>query len=473
MAMLTTELISLLSIIIIILKFSLGQKFISWFMKGVKIFLPPNDKDYEIILEIKKDRSKNSQADAIVRTCEVKEYINVIKDENITEIESLVFFYLASFVNLLFVESTKIMQILNKKYILNEDGFEDDSTPNENILNVGTSFVLITLCYLLYTSIKTIFKGGYKSYEARLFYMNTIIFFIAGLIVLFFFDGVFNIDHQNICEVVNDRLEQIMIQADQTSQYKKFDYAKICNKKSLSGFYSLSIAILVASVARSSLRLSTFDDFLINASDKAQDIFKQAEDKKISVHTKRIQLISKLKLILNAFLLLLFIDPLFKNYLIEKKIMTEISFYMFIIFPAILTEFIFNTILTKYYASLFLNQNYYDMIEFCKNPDKGQLNYIRTKMDYLNKKFWEILLNLFNVMFSNLLLVLFFMNRSDVLSFILDGSKKNENFKFKTNFIETLIYFWILSITFGKAVFGNINTYYLKNFKSDRKVTFV
>jgi hypothetical protein len=476
MALLSIEIISLLITIVTIMRFNLNQKFTSWMLKGVKIFLPPSDKDYELIQEIKKDRNKNSQANAIVRTCDVHEYIKVIKDENISETDSVTFFYLVSVVNLIFIEGVKIFNFVFQKYFVNlsnseENKFEEDSFTAKNNLNVVTSFVIITIFYIFYTNIKIIFKGGYKSYEARIFYLNTIIFFITSFIILSFFESVFNINHINICETVNDRLEQIMIQADQSTGYRHLPDIVLCNKKSLNAFYAFFISIFIASVFRSSLRLATFDDFLINASEKANSIFKEVKDKKVQDETSRIQLISKLKQILNAFILLLFIDPLFKNYLTENKIISDLSFNLYIILPLILVEVAFNAYLTKFYSTLFLNQNYYDMVDFCKTADKNQLNLIRTKMDYLNKKFWEIYLHLFNIMFSSLVLVLFYFNRSDIFTVMFD--KKREEFKFKTNFIETLIFFGLFSVIFGKAVFGNLYTLYIKNFKNDRKVTFI
>lgn len=283
MALISIEIASLLISIVLIMRYNLNQKFTSWMLKGVKIFLPPSDKDFELIQELKKDKTKNSQANAIVRTCEVHEYIKVIKDENISETDSVTFFYMVSVLNLIFIEGVKIFNLVFQKYIVNlESEFkEEDSFVSKNNLNVVTSFVMITIFYIFYTNIKIIFKGAnnssksYNSYEARTFYLNLGIVFIASFTILSVFESVFGIDSANICETVNDRLEQIMIQADQATGYKQIPDLILCNKKSLNAFYSLIISICIASVFRSSLRLATFDDFLINASEKAQSIFKE------------------------------------------------------------------------------------------------------------------------------------------------------------------------------------------------------
>ena len=116
MAIITVELASILSTIFVIVKLKLNKKFITWILKGVTIYLPPIDKDYELICELKKDKTQNRKANAIVRVCQVEEYIELAKDENYDEIDLISIFYLSSIFNLIFIIFLKIFNSSHNFY---------------------------------------------------------------------------------------------------------------------------------------------------------------------------------------------------------------------------------------------------------------------------------------------------------------------------------------------------------------------
>lgn len=92
MDLVSFEVISLLLSIFLLVRFKLHQKFILWLFKSVKIYLPPNDKDYDMIIELRKNKNYVKGQGSIARICEMKEYFTLAKDDNMTEADILLFF---------------------------------------------------------------------------------------------------------------------------------------------------------------------------------------------------------------------------------------------------------------------------------------------------------------------------------------------------------------------------------------------
>lgn len=58
------EVFVILIVIIVLIKFKPSTKVIEWSLKGVKIYLPPSDKDYDMIIDVKK--SKEHSVNSII-----------------------------------------------------------------------------------------------------------------------------------------------------------------------------------------------------------------------------------------------------------------------------------------------------------------------------------------------------------------------------------------------------------------------
>lgn len=488
MGIVSFELASVLISVLAVMKFKLSQKFTIWLLKGVQIILPPNDKDYQLICDLKKGKIKNPQGNIILRTCQVKEYINVKKNENYYETDLMIFFCLTSFVNLIFIEFYKFFWFLYKYMYMNSPSVKVEESMNENLdsevisedfnsMNVSVSFVLITISYITYILFKNTFRNGYRSYDAKIFYILFIPLYFVSFGCLYYLDNinVFNIDYQHICEIVNNRINSITkhaINQQETSIYS--GNLHVCDNLVLYSFFSFVFSFTSSLLFNSTTRMAYFD-FTFHSSTASLENTYPGTASNIVKDMKKIQNYSKFRQILNTFIFLLVIDPLFKNYLIiESQYISEISYYLLIILPLLIAEAILGLILLRYHSTILLNDNYHMMIDFCINPDKNFLMYLRMKMEFINTKFWEVFLQLFLMVFLNSTLFILFLNRSDYASFVdnyfSSEAKSNlSNFKFQTNFLETSVYFIILAIIFAKAVFPNAYTFYLKNFSKNKK----
>ena len=454
------ELFSVLFTIMIIVKFKLNQKFILLLLKGVKIFLPPTDGDNELIKQLKKEKNnpQSQKAEALVRTCEVNEYVNCIKDDNYTEADVIVFFYLTTLLNLLIIELGKFSEIYYKQADADADVVKIND-PNGNTVNISASFALITVIYLIYTMFRSNFKMGYKSYDAKLFYSLHVGCFIFSMIFLSYFENILPIDYENICEIINERIDRISNKASENSEPKSISNMnfKLCSKPILKFLYSIVFSFVISLMYRSSTNLAEFENILLNLSSKNE------KNEKRVFNVGSISTIIKVKQLLNIFILFLLIDPLLKNLLVENTFVSDLIYHVLLLFPLIFIEMIFGFYCTKYYSELFLESNYYDMVTYCDNPGSESLQFLRKKMSKVNSIFWEIFIRIFYMNFMALLLFILFINRANAFSHFGD-----KDFKFRSNFFDSLVYFWILGIFLSKSVFYNGYMYYLKNYNKSK-----
>lgn len=453
MSFLSLELIWVILTISVIIYFQLIQRFIIWLLKQTKIYLPPTDKDFELIMQMKKDKGRSYPGNAIVRSCSVEEYIGAIKDENIAQSDIIIFFFMIVITNLILLQGWKIFNL-----VYQESDSEYTST------NIISSFVLMTIFYFVNISVKSNFKKGYLSYDAKIFYIFMVAFVAISFVCLTYFEEIFYFNNKMICDTVNSRINNIY---ETVKLENKFI---ICTKTSLDVFYSFIFGIVVSSLYRAITKLSIFDDLLINTTIKVENIFKQSLEKKLSNDYKFVQFTCKSKQILNITICLVLVDPLLKNIFTGNQIMSDLKFYLWIILPLILLEFGLNIYCLQFYATLYLNNNYYEMIDFCKTPEEKFLINLKVKMDYINKKFWEIFNHMLILMFTSVILFLFYVDSSDAIHKIYI---KKEKFHFKENFIETSVYFILLAFSFSKGIIGNVYSYYLKKFKNNTNIIYI
>ena len=148
-SLLSYEFITIVITILVVILFKLSRRFYITILSNTQLYLPPNDNDYKIILDLKKNKEKGN---AVVRSCDIKEYIEKSNDNNILEFELIIFFYVVCFISLIVVEVLKYFELSS-----------DDET-------IVSSFCCITILYILYSLYRNTFKYGYRSYHAKIFY---------------------------------------------------------------------------------------------------------------------------------------------------------------------------------------------------------------------------------------------------------------------------------------------------------------
>ena len=150
---------------------------------------------------------------------------------------------------------------------------------------------------------------------------------------------------------------------------------------------------------------------------------------------------------------------------IEKKYISDISYHLFFILPIIFFEMILGFYCVRCYAESFLESNYYDTLSYCENPTTEGLIILRKKIPKVNTMFWEIFIRIFYMTFISFLLFILYMNRANAIFHIND-----ENFKFRTNFLDSLLYIWLLGTYAAKGIFYNSYLYYLQNYNRNKPI---
>jgi hypothetical protein len=424
------EFISLIVTIAIIMVTKLHKRLICFVLRTTKISLPPRDKDLELIRELKKQ--KDYKATGLVRSCTVMEYLEAIKDENIMDLDLIVFFYTACFLNILTIEIYKFI-IGHKAYSEKiEQGVTDDT--------VTSSFTFITIIYILYVQYKQTFSKGFRSWDAKLFYGLFVIFIgLFGLMYYFNFDQyIVSIDYSKTCSFLNNRYEKVLTEAGTIKDHV------FCTTTSLKVFYTIVNATIMAFLFRPCCRISYFDNIIISEEKTFEE---QSSLKSMSI-------LCKLKVIITAFLLFVFINALFKNQILKTFSITDYDYKLYIIPLFLLLEVSTNFFLIKYYSNLFHLRNYYEMIDFCNNPVDKALPFLKHRMSNNNIFFWECFINIFDLTFLPSILYLFYINRSGLL---FDNKPEMDTF------LESFSYLFLTVLVIAKSIFSTGYLIYLQN----------
>jgi hypothetical protein len=425
------EFITLITSIVVIMLFKLHKKLINFTLSSTKIFLPPNTQDFELIKNIKKD--KNSQASGIMRTCSVMEFIENVKDDNVMDIDLITFFYLTCSLNIIAVEVYKLFigpAAYSEKL---EKGSADET--------VTSSFAFITIIYINFVFYKQTFNKGFTTYSAKVFYAFFLLFLVlTGLLYYFSFDKyIIDINYNSICEFLNNRYEKVLSEAGSSRDHI------LCNEISMKVFYSIIFSMTMAFLFRPCCRIGYLDNIMISEDSLG------AEQSSV----KWLSLLCKFKVIITAFLPFAFINSLFKDQILQSfPIISDYSYKIVIIPSLLFIEFLVNAFLLNYYSNIFNLRNYYEMLEFCKNPDEKILPYLKYKISTNNSFFWELFSNIFNLSFLPVLIYLYFVNRSNLL------------FEYKAEIntlLESFSYLFLTTLVLAKSVFSTGYMVYLQN----------
>jgi hypothetical protein len=312
----SVEFITLILSIAVIMVFKLHKRLICLILSTTKIFLPPNQKDFEIIKDLKKQ--KDNKASGIMRTCSVMEYLEGIKDDNTMDIDLIVFFYCACFMNLLCVEVYK--------FIIGFTTYNERLTQGVSDDTVTSSFAFITIIYVLFNLYKQTFSKGYWTYNAKVFYSLFLVFNLGISLVYYLgYDKyIVTINYEKICDFLNNRYEKVLTEAGTDKDHV------LCTNPSLKAFYTIILSSIMAYLFRPCCRVSYFDNIIISE--------EQTFEEKSNLRS--MTLLSKAKVIITAFLFFLFVNNLFKNQIFGNSF--EYEFKLFVIPGVLICEFFVN-----------------------------------------------------------------------------------------------------------------------------------
>lgn len=352
----------------------------------------------------------------------------------------VMFFYLTSLISLITVEFRKLLPF----------GKDED-------VNIVSSFVFVSVTYAFFLIFQRNLKNGNLGYDAKVLYSIFLLTFSAIFLILSKYKAEFvKFDTDAICETLNDRFEKIATASQAEGMLS------LCNETSLALFYAFIFSFCLANLYRYNTRVAYFDNLLVSAADRAETINRSL------TNVNSIKYTCKVKQVLTVFMLLACLDPLLKIPLVEDNIISELNFTILVLFPLVLSVFVLDFILMRYQSSLFLNDNYYTMLEFCSQPNKERLPALRSRISYMNTKFWEIYENLAHMAILPLLLFLYFINRSDSLSTLT-----SEQPKFYHSFMEVMAYFMLLAVIISKSVFSLCYSFYLQNFSQEKSFLYI
>ena len=296
---------------------------------------------------------------------------------DISDLELFIYFTFISFFTIIVLEFGKFF---NYEY---------------NEINLASSFALITITYLINSQLKKVFKNGYMSFDAKTIYLVFIFSFLLSLLFLSYNNENFlNLNYKNMCVLIDSRIEKIY-------NFNNVSYSSSCNSSILNLFFSFCLAITISSFYFTSVRTGHIDTIVMKTFEKLN---------------YRTGIVIKIKQILNIFILICLINPLFKNYLLDYGQVNDMLFYQILLPILVILELILSLVSLKYQSYVYLEQNYLELMEY--NPQSSNYQLLKTKIIYINDKFWILISEFIYFSYLPLLLYLFFINRSGSTVFL-------------------------------------------------------
>lgn len=438
-----TEVLFVLVAFLLFYKFNLNKTFISKLFKGILIYLPLTDQDFEKLIEIKK--SKTEKAKGMIRSCAMDEFTQKTKDPNFFNFNFIVTFFLCNiFVVILNEVKNFILVMVNIKELDADFSF-----------NIIASFSFVTFILFVYMYLNDIFKYSFWNYDSKAFYASFIISSVVFYVIELLQPDALGMNLESVNKIVNDRFEKI---TEKASSHYQMTLSSTENRLRI--FYAIIFGLFIGILFKSSMRLAYFDNFLMMT---------EAKDIKIdkSFNSKRIAFIVKIKLLLNIFILFSLIDTLVKSPL--KFIFGKyyLLVYIAMIIISIAVELCLGIYILWYNSFFFHLQVYTQVVSFSSTGNKNNLFSHRYIVNETNSRFWSITLHLFSLIFYPLLLSVILYSRSQLPQYLYERISFKEvytikNIEFKVYFFENLIYVITLAFAFTKGVISNANVFYMK-----------
>ena len=418
----------------------------------------------------------------VFRKCDISEYISHVREESFIDSELLIYFYQTSFLSLFLIE-------IKKFFIIEED------------LNVSSYFAFITIFYIIgkmHSSFTdpSIAKKDYKTYVLCFLIVFSTSFIINNFDLLqklgveFQF---FKIHHNEIMKIVDDRIFRIL---DTTENQDKANEISKYSSNFIIFLYFAIFSFAFSVNFNNAKKEAILDDVLITNVNKNSNLLKYStqnqnveklkQEESIKMKHKKdtdcnqdsneinnfeievneneneskilegVANICKFKIILRIILAILLFDQLFKNFLIENKMISEITFRVFILPIFIIMDSILSSICMRYHCMNYLLGNYFFMLEAVEDPKRLNLDVIRSHCTSSLKSFWKFFSNLFINSFLPLLIYFSFLNRSDIYYKIKTEQNVNyENFSFFTGFLEAVLYLTFSGFILARCFISN------------------
>ena len=408
------ELLINLVLVSLIFIFQIPKRILCLILNKISIYLPFNNSDLETIKKLKHEKNKES---GIVRSCNLNEYISILKDDDnifsskaYSRIDMFLYFY-----------SCIIIILLTKPFFLKDD-----------LTNMINGFGIFFIFYSLYVSLCYIIQEKNKIK----FTIGIIISFIIYMMISIYYKEFWSIDEKEVIENIKETLsafhrKEIFKDSNVTNNNSPF-YFKHVNPLNLNFFFGIIFSIFLSILYIMTEDTYYFDVILINASK--------------GTHNSQLKLIENLtkgKIILNFFLLFALIQPLFKGYFPNL----ELKIYLIIILFTAFLELMFNT-QSIWYDTFKIEQNNYELsLQFCKTNEseiKKKLPSLKRSIMAINKTLIDYLYKLIFLSFTpSLLTVLYLYNT-------LYGKNKINKL-----FIQCFVYIILISFSIGKGILLN------------------
>lgn len=474
------ELLGIFTVFYISYKLKLQKSIISFLFRKQVVYLPLNDKDFEQLMEMHKN--KNEQR-AIVRSCEFGEYTEKCQSPSYLDFDFLILLYFCNFIIVFFTIISNVICYFfiedNKQPFLDTDIIDNLNENNNNSNNSSSSSfsfenlhfsIYIIMTFLLYLLIKelrkNVFKTSFISKNAKEFYLIMIVCSIIFYLNEYFNESLFNINYNSLSEILFNRINIIITRLKLDENL--FLVNLFSSKKFLKFFISFNFGLICGLFFRSTQRSAYFDYFFCNLSNVTNNnnnnirSQNQREDGEIKSNNY-MEFLVKIKSIINLFILFIFFEPYLDNFLeiigIKNNLMK-----IFLEGFLLLIEFCFGFYFIWYSYLMFSVQNYQEILHFVRNPSKQYYSYHVNSVNFLNDKSWDVLNHVFINCFLPLFVFIAYLNQSDIwnknsyINFNLLFSKSNVNLN--KGFLDNLLLITFLAIQMSKGLFQNAKFYY-------------
>lgn len=471
-------------LLLIILSFS--TRFIIFILKNIRIFLPITKSDYTNSVQLYKESKANNpqfkQVDLwVIRNCSMTEYLfgQVTEAIKRTETYNLLFFS---------VIISSFLHLINGLFIKTESEYPLSSS--FSFIFVG--YIIYVFSYELITRRKEI-KTTAMSFFIVFSNLFTLLYLTSLNIISL--PKLLNINNENICKIFNERISKI----NQVAK-EDFDSAEVgqamsfyCDEFNLNLSLIFIFSLVFSFLTRTCVRRGYFDleitirkvnyeqivtIYRSNFSSQAKAINNGTKNKEKPVDEdisnsfiyRNLIILNKLKMILGMIIFGLLIDCLSLNELKEIFGLSENQYYYHIVFPLVVIEFILDLICLRFHSAIYLNNNYFETINFFQNTSgtfNEYLHLMYKEKVYNNLNlFWDILYGFFNFCFTPFVIILCLIINSIVNELMKEG-KEGEDSKadvlFKNNVFETVMYIVLLAYYFSKGFVSNCYVYYLSS----------